>query len=1067
MNVARVQRHTAARGTMADALADALRVVLSADAKIFKRIDAAPSTSSARTHRDVVESLATLRARARNVQTIDSALDPILARIAGSKSAKGALVCMCQADASSARAIGDALSARVKASDDATRALNSCVGIDAIASADVDVRAVFDVRDTLRALCDATRAHGSGKPTRLGTAACEAFTSLGGRAALSSNDSDGGFDLLECVPAFTRVIAVVESWAPESSGCGIFRESCERARECLEATTASTSRRNLPANGDVDEGERNGMILAKSRLVTQIWSDWAPALMPIKSKKDETKLLSALKGAFSAASDMVNSDDENAATGVAHALITIGLNLGRLGIDHSNREVFASMVSEETARALDEMLQENVAVVLLPALRCSNVVAQSVAAVLIRVVLAPEHLGWTEQSESLLNGVLPLVEEDDKVISTGFARLVADLTARNPREDALINILQLCGGSARSAKISALNVLSEVLRLGREMTDDTIAAVTTTTLPRLKDKDIESRKAATAVLAHIPPQTMLPTLIRLLVSKDAEERAAAGDAFVSMLSEQRSPAQAMQTYFSALASMSRTEDAGADAERAKTTADAIGRATKLLTRFAETVSSDDWPNIAQVITRAVFDAPAASAFHQSMIALMPWIGVIPARTRVFDSCIAAFNSQSDDKSSGSGDEDEDAIDIFNRLAPVLVLRALPLDAFDDVSSVKDVHTHVLRRMLNIQDEYEDVRRVASEVFGRMPSDIIERELFPALRDAYAGAKVSRDDLARVRTCMFSCNCALASRGVDAFSDARRDELRTFAADALTWPAASADDMDVTKLHMGAMETLASLIVAESQSPTDSDDNNMSTKMPQTSSALLEPQSPAASLRLNDAPMATSGRALIVEISDDEIKNLAIKTSKAASSSQSSRPTLRGVLSLACGALEDNDAPAWINAVERRRDVPLRLAMMNVIIATSRRPKSAHTHALVNACVPQLVTCAEHRGEPEIRAAALQALMMVFHTAASADAVEHAVPLVQTITSILRDHACGDVVRMGATRVATALLAGDEPVLRAIEPHLGALRAALDVAARVAADQEVSSLAAKLASCMTA
>jgi len=450
-----------------------------------------------------------------------------------------------------------------------------------------------------------------------------------------------------------------------------------------------------------------------------------------------------------------------------------------------------------------------------------------------------------------------------------------------------------------------------------------------------------------------------------------------------------------------------------------------------------------------------------------MITLMPWIGVLPARTRVFDSCIAVFNSQSDDKSSGSGDDEEGAIDIFNRLAPVLVLRALPLDAFDDVSSVRDVHAHVLRRMLNIQNEYEDVRRVASEVFGRMPSDIIERELFPALRDAYAGAKVSRDDLARVRTCMFSCNCALASRGVDALSDARRDELRTFAADALTWPTASADDVDVTKLHMGAMETLASLIVAESESPTDRDDNNMSTKTPQTSSALLEPQSPAAALRLNDAPMATSGRALIVEISDDEIKNLAVKTSEAASSSQLSRPTLRGVLSLACGALDDNDAPAWINAVKRRRDVPLRLAMMNVIIATARRPQSAHTHSLVNACVPQLVTCAEHRGEPEIRAAALQALMMVFHAAASADAVEHAVPLVQTITSILRDHACGDVVRMGATRVATALLAGDEPVLRAIEPHLGALRPALDVAARVAADQEVSSLAAKLASYMTA
>ena len=1052
---------------MADALADALRVVLNTDAKTLKRIDAVPSTSSARAHRDVVESLATLRAQARDAKTIDSALDPILARIVGNKSAKYALICMCQGDASSARAIGDALNARLKTKDDAKRALSACVGIDAITSEDVDVRAVFDLRETLRALGDVARAHESGKPTRLGAAACEAFTSLGARAALSSNDDDSGLELLECVPAFVRVIALIESWAPESAGCGLFRESCERARERLNATTTSTNRHDVAEDGYSGDKDAQRRILAKSLLVKRIWSDWSPALMPIKSTKDEKRMLAALKGAFGAARDMVNSDDENAANGVAHALITVGLNLGRLGIDHGNREVFASMVSEETARGLDEMLQENVAVVLLPALRCSNAIAQSIAAVLIRVVLAPEHLGWTEQSESLLHGVLPLVEEDEKVISTGFARLVADLTARNPQDDALMNILQLCGGSARSAKISALNVLSEILRLDRTMSDDSLAAVMRTILPRLSDKDMESRRAAAAVLAHVPPHTMLPTLIRLLVSKDAEERAAAGDSILSMLREQRSPARSMEMYFSALEAMSRAENTVADAERAKTNADAISRAAKLLTRFAETVSSDDWPEIAQIITRAVFATPAATVLHQSMITLMPWIGSLPARSRVFECCAAAFTSQSDDKSDG-GDE-EGSMDIFTRLAPVLVLRALPLDAFDDQSSVKNIQAHVIRRMLNIQGEYEDVRRVASEVFGRMPSDIVERELFPALHAAYAGAKTSRHDLARVRTCMFSCNCALVSRGISAFSGARRDELREIAADSLTWPAASADDVDVTKLHMGAMETLASLIVAEIESSNErGDDGDVSVLTPRSSSALLGTEPSAASLRLNDAPVATSGRALIVEISDDEHNNTAIKTSKTSrATAHVMFPTLRGVLGIACGAFDsDDDVPSWIKA-ERRRNVSLRLAMMNVIIATARRPQSAHTRILVNACMPQLVTCAEHRGEPEIRAAALQALMMVFHAAERDDAADRAAPLVQTITTILRDHACGDVVRMGATRVATALLAGEEPVLHAIEPHLEALRQALDVAARVTVDAEVSSLAAKLASCMTA
>jgi hypothetical protein len=56
--------------------------------------------------------------------------------------------------------------------------------------------------------------------------------------------------------------------------------------------------------------------------------------------------------------------------------------------------------------------------------------------------------------------------------------------------------------------------------------------------------------------------------------------------------------------------------------------------------------------------------------------------------------------------------------------------------------------------------------------------------------------------------------------------------------------------------------------------------------------------------------------------------------------------------------------------------------------------------------------------------------------------------------------------MGATKVATALLAADEDVLKAIEPHLEALRQGLETAARVAVDPEVAALATKLATCMT-
>jgi len=1020
---------------------EALRVLLAADAKALKRV--ASSRSSLSRDRDVADAASTLRALALDQSNLDFVLDACLANSRACANNALVLLAMCAGDFAVARAMGDALVTRVRgARNDA--ALAACFGIETIARGVDDVASVFDLSDALRALGRCAEA-GSGKPTRLSAAAVDAFAALGGGGARTSRDSNVGETLMSSVEALERVIALVEEWAPSSAGCGVFRESCARARERLEV--ARTKRRRDDVDlGDADATERGKA--AKIRLVVRAWRDWAPALVTLKSRKDEKEMLTAVDEALAAVSEMVHSDDAAAGDGVAHALITVGLNLGRLGIDHSDREVFTSMVSEEGSRALDEMLRERTGSALLPALRCSNVIAQSVAAVLIRVTVAPEHLGWTEQSESLLSAVLPLVEEDGKIISLGFTRLVADLATRNPSDDSLLRLLQLCGGSARSAKVSALNVLSEVLRLGRSMSEEMLKAVTRMTLSRLNDKDLESRKAATVLFSRLQPSVALPTLIRLLISKDAEERSAAGDAVVSMLRGQRSTTEALEAYLLALSSFG--QGTATNNEDGKLQADAISRGVKLLKRFAPTVPTNEWPEVVQTIINAVLRSPSSTALHQVVLTLAPWIGVPPMSRCVIELCSAALLEQSENK---NGDE----ADIFNRLAPLLMLRALPLGAFDDTDcDTRDIQTCLKHRMLNIRGEYEEVRRVCSDLFGRLPREIIESQLFSEIHVAYSGAKASRDDLARVRTCMFCCNSALALRGDDALSEAYKDELRNLAVDLLTWNAPP-EDVDVSKAHMGAMETLATLIVTEIESSKD-----VTTAPSRISSALLEPKTSA--LMADDARIVASGRALIVEVDEHEGATSTVEGWKLKHTSRASHPTLRGVLHLACA--KNDDAPKWCESIENR-DLRLRLAMMNVIIATARRPMTLNASMLVDECLPPLVSCAARRGEPDIRAAALQALMMVFHGGKSEAIVSHAVPLMRTVTAILRDHAAGDIVRMGATRVATALLAGEENVLKEVEPHLEALREALEIAARVAVDSEVSALAAKLAGCMTA
>jgi len=319
-----------------------------------------------------------------------------------------------------------------------------------------------------------------------------------------------------------------------------------------------------------------------------------------------------------------------------------------------------------------------------------------------------------------------------------------------------------------------------------------------------------------------------------------------------------------------------------------------------------------------------------------------------------------------------------------------------------------------------------------------------------LRRARETARSVSDDLARVRSCMFSCNSALTLRGESALSERSRRELRSLSMDILTWVVGARDDSELSKAHMGAMETLASLIVAEIEAR-----KPQSQPKKKTSNALLDTKSALLALNETKTEQPSSGRALIVELDSDE--QIARERVDCA------RETLRGVLHLACHTKEG--IPKWVDEAPAK-DLSMRLAMINVIIAAARRPSKDTNALLMDECFPPLIACVEHCGEPEVRAAALQALMMIFHGAECNVDETHAVTLVRTATNILRDHAAGDVPRMGATKVATALLAAEDNVLKAIEPHLEALRQGLETAARVAVDPEVITLAMKLATCMT-
>ena len=1018
-------------------LGAALRDVFAAESKALKRVCKRGSAKK-RSDDELLAALEALVSHAND--DLDGVLEPTLERLSGIKVAKYVLSYL--ASSTNAEAVGAALELRL--GEDQTqkvRQLQACLAIGSMVEVGlVDVRVVFkDVKRVVKTLLGIARGTGEASLTRLGAASADAAILLS-NAFVPDDDETHDAPKLEffdsLVDDVVDLVGLVLAWSRSRSGSGLIRDSCESARRCI-ATLAKRGAK------DTHDRVASQSMLARTKLVCRAWRDWSPSFLTMTSLRSEKETLEVLRDAFDAADVMVRSDE--AGEGVAHALITCGLIMGRFGIDHTDKSVMSSMISAEGAAALDEIMQKYTGNVLMPALRCNNAVAQGVAAILLRVVLAPEHLGWTDQSQALLNGVLPLVEEGEDAVSPGFARLVAYLIVRDPSEEALVKIFQVCGGTARSAKLSGLRVLADIAKQGKSnMSAQALTLMIQTTLPRLSDKDLETRRAAADVVAHLDAAKTMPVLISLLDSKDAGEQSAATEAIVSTMEFQRSSLEAVETYLRTLCTPCIWGSNDEAVVREKLT-----RAVKVLGRFAGKVREDEWVGVAQLLVEMIFKAPSSSALHQAFVTLSPWVGKPPANGAILNACTQCLLKQSDNKGS-------DESDVFNRLGPLLVLRALPVEAWDEnANATRDIEKCLRHRMLNISGEYEDVRRVSSELYGRMPKDFVNENLMSALESAYANGRKDSEDLSRLRSCMFSLNSALSVRGGSVLTPTSKDVLRSVSVDILTWPASS-EDAETKKAHMGAIETLASLVVSEIEAIVDEQKTSAS-RTRATSSSLLDPVA-ASHVAVDPAVLPKSGGPLIVEIDGDE------STSAVEITEVSPCGTLCGVLHLACNHAQS--VPQWVSDLGQNQNLSMRLAMMNVIIATARRPFKTDNSVLMDISFPPLVKCAERRGDAQLRGAALQALMMVFHEANSAAADAHAVQLVQTTTKILRDHAAGDVARMGATKVATALLATDESVLKTIEPHLDALRNALEITARIAVDPEVTALATKLATCMT-
>jgi hypothetical protein len=991
--------------------------------------------------------------------------------------------------------VGAALASRCTPSTPKRPRLAACIALRHAAVTLVDGMPPSCSPDLIAPGLLATVAENEGDaPTRLQAEAADCLLAITARLAVVDHRA-----LWRAVPHLKAVTDAVGGWWPVA---------CAAPR--LAAREASRRIERVATGGDAE---------AWSPALAGAWKDWAP-LLAVQGgldgivgaagdgdgggdggEEDENVGAVRLSRWLNTAAVAASSEDRTASETLTHALISIGLLVGQLGLAAGD-----GGGDGEARRAL----RAAAAASLPPALGSKSAVAQELAASIVRAALVSEHGGWGPEQAALLEGLLPLLEDaTGGPAAPGLASLAAALVAAEPCESTragarpgLARVLRACGHDAEDVRRSALAVLREVLAItGADTRASEVTAATDALLDALRDPAFAVRKSAAAAFSALRIQDVLPPLLRALTAKDDRERSAAGESAVHAMrawTETMGARAALDAFIACAApgGLASEVDVGDKHPGDIRVTNAVtddpaneSRAVSILGRWSETLTEGQAVEVAAGVAASALRNPGVAVIIKAASALARRTGEPPACRETFAAARAAMASQ-----PAASNTSANTHEVFGRLAPLLLLRTLPLEAWDDdhllcdeVPSVPDL---LLDRALSKGrgGEHDEVRRVAAELHGRAHPDAAADT-----RAARLAAALEADELAAARACMFSLCSSLAFRGVDACPahspDASPASTRACVTGVLGDRVVGENDVETQKTQMGAMETLAALIRAELEddSPDDSPDEPR-----RRDGGLLEPTETGVSMAKSFAkiyvdPLATretrsvEREPLITELDGDEDE-----TTVPSSKSRPSRPRRSATLDGILAAVAGTDAPAWTSPKDPNASTQARLALANVLVSVARRlPGDAEAAAAyANKALPALarIAVAKTTADDATRAAAFQCAMVsiattslntadvsteeVVVTVRSASA-RHASHLTGAASAALSDDGLDDGVRMAAARLVTALIAGDDAMLEALAESVPEVRSALRRAVDTAGSEELAGTCRQLLHCMGA
>ncbi|XP_020526344.1 uncharacterized protein LOC18439992 isoform X1 [Amborella trichopoda] len=718
--------------------------------------------------------------------------------------------------------------------------------------------------------------------------------------------------------------------------------------------------------------------------------------------------------------------------------------------------------------------------ILLAQLRCRDNVLVEGGVDILRKMIFKSNFSISADTEFdsgqikvVVDLLLNLLDERDSV-ARAVVLLISECCSINPDGQCLQEIFKRLDSGNYSQRSNALDVISEFMSIccvsRKALIPSLRQNIALHLLECLGDDELIIRDKVSRLLSQLDPEFVFPPLLLCVYSSDEKMQSAASEAILAVLKGHEQTCDVVVALLDSLRNISQSpaipESQGGLREcipsRVKTSQSGtkvdIDQVLQLVPKWSESVQ--DWRTLIEVLLEKILADPSNAI-------LLRFLGYIneqlaEARDLLLHRVLLHMQAQkelNEDMISKWADGDSHSANglkesLFDRLCPLLILRMLPLRVFSDLSSstlyghLQFSHGHssfdpdstgcittflIHRAFLLL--EFEDVRKVAAEVSGRLHPQVI----LPIIGDLLENATVSRD-LLKMRACLFATCTSLLVWGKESVVHPVMVQIRKYMELALKWPSLDSDE--VSKAQHGCIDCLAFMICAELEalvSPTNSDVLNKT-------DPLNESQSHLRDTLENGLVLSYVIQNLICHKNVRSFTSL--EDTQAKIEPLDSSPIERG------GSLFKGSAP-----------LPFHLCMANVLISACQKMPPLAKPLFAQRALPPLIHFVKVVMEqPEMKAACLQVLFTAVYHLKSA-VLPYATDLFSLSMKALKTKGATKE-RIAGTKLIASLMASDDAILKSISAGLLEARSVLASVSLMDSSPELQGLCEKLLSFIT-